>query len=61
MTASSTTRPCDHPNCRQAATTIVLIERDHGSVIRRVCDSHSAQAQVIARQHEGIAYRLRTA
>jgi hypothetical protein len=60
MTASTTTAPCDHPNCRQAATTIVLIERDHGSVRRRVCDTHRAQAQVIARQYDGIAYRLQS-
>jgi hypothetical protein len=60
MTASSMTAPCDHPNCRQAATTIILIERDHGSVRRRVCDTHCVQAQVIARQHAGIAYRLQS-
>ena len=56
MTASSMSQPCDHPNCQQAATIIVLIERSHGSIIRRVCDIHSAQAQVIARQYDGIAY-----
>ena len=61
MTAASMTRPCDYPNCQQAATIIVLVERDHGSVIRRVRDIHSAQAQVIARQHDGIVYRLRSA
>jgi hypothetical protein len=54
------THPCDYPNCQQAATIIVLIERSHGSIIRRVCDIHSAQAQVIARQHAGIVYRLRS-
>ena len=61
MTAASTSRPCDYPNCQEAATIIVLIERDHGSVIRRVCDIHSARAQVIARQQDGVAYRLRSA
>jgi hypothetical protein len=61
MTAASMSRLCDYPNCQQAATIIVLIERDHGSILRRVGDIHSAQAQVIAHQHDGIAYRLRSA
>jgi len=60
MTASSTSRRCDYPNCQQAATIFVLIESDRGSVKRRVCDTHSAQAQLIARQHDGIAYRLQS-
>ena len=60
MTASPTTAPYDHPNCRESATTVVRVERERGSVKIRVCDTHCAQAQVIARQHEGIAYRLQS-
>lgn len=40
---------------------VIVIERDRGSVRRRVCDRHCAQAQAIAKQHDGIAYRLRPA
>jgi hypothetical protein len=49
---------CDYPNCDEIATTIIVIQRERGSIRRRLCDIHCAQAQEIARQHDGIAYHL---
>jgi hypothetical protein len=53
---------CDYPNCREIATTVVVIELGRlagPSWIRRpLCDAHVEQAQAIAKQHDGIAYRL---
>jgi hypothetical protein len=51
--------PCQYPNCREIVTTIVVIEREYAPITRRVCDAHVGQAQAIAEQHGGIAYRLR--
>ena len=49
---------CEYPDCREIATTVIVIERGRGSIRRLLCDTHSAQAQMIAKQHDGIAYRL---
>jgi hypothetical protein len=50
--------PCDYPNCREVATTVVVVELGRGSVERIVCSTHVEQAQTIAKQHGGFAYRL---
>jgi hypothetical protein len=40
----------------------VYPDREHAEqIVRRVCDTNCAHAQVIAKQHDGIAYRLRPA
>jgi hypothetical protein len=49
---------CEYPNCREVATTVIVIEFGYGSIDRRVCSGHAAQAKTIAKQHDGIAYRL---
>jgi hypothetical protein len=54
------TTQCQYPNCRQVAATIVVIERDSVSIERFLCNSHRVHAQEIAKQHQGIGYRLRS-
>ena len=49
---------CQYPNCREGATTMIVVERTHDSIKRRVCDTHAERAQAIAKLHEGIAYRV---
>ena len=52
---------CEYPNCRERAPLVVVIERDRSSVLVRICDAHAGRAQAIARQHDGIVYRIRPA
>jgi hypothetical protein len=53
---------CEYPNCREVATFMVTIELGlltaHNSYRMPLCDGHAEQAQTIAKQHDGIAYRL---
>jgi hypothetical protein len=49
---------CEHPDCREIATTIIVIEFSYGSIERRVCSRHAERVKTIAKQHDGIAYRL---
>ena len=51
----------EYPNCRDVATSVVVIERDRSSVLVRVCGVPAGQAQAIARRHDGFAYRIRPA
>ena len=54
---------CEYPNCCEIATMIVVVEIGrlavHNSFRMPVCDTHAEQAPAIAKQFDGIAYRLR--
>ena len=49
---------CEYPNCHAPVTMILVIEFGYGAIERRVCSRHAEQAKTIAKQHDGIAYRL---
>jgi hypothetical protein len=55
------TTQCQYPNCRQVVATIVVIEIPTGALERFVCITHRERAQAITKQHQGFAYRLRSA
>jgi hypothetical protein len=59
------TAACEYPNCRESATTVIVIELGRLAAPRvvecLVCDTHLVRVKEITRQHDGIAYRVRKA
>jgi hypothetical protein len=54
---------CEYQNCREIATVVVVIElgvrAGRRSIRIPLCGAHAEGAQAIAKQHDGVAYRLR--
>jgi len=49
---------CEYPNCDEAATQLIVIERDYSPTERRVCGRHAERAQEIAKQEGALAYHV---